>query len=162
VLDYTETPTIQRELLLAKVSILGPEYVEDQLVGGPHHDPRLSQAGDAKFDRESTLAHNFELGGRGSSHPQHDSTSNAATPEQMSAAPAALTPSEALRRKHQHLQSISTLAAQFGAKIVDVSENSAIVEMSAKTSRVDAFLRLLSPFGVLESARSGKGLPLGI
>jgi len=29
VLDYTETRTISRELLLVKVSILGPEYLED-------------------------------------------------------------------------------------------------------------------------------------
>lgn len=40
VLDYTDTKTINRELLLVKVSILGPEYLADQLVGGPSHDPR--------------------------------------------------------------------------------------------------------------------------
>ncbi|KAH8995289.1 hypothetical protein EDB86DRAFT_3077790 [Lactarius hatsudake] len=34
VLDYTETRMISRELLLVKVSILGPEYLEDQLEGG--------------------------------------------------------------------------------------------------------------------------------
>jgi len=38
---------------------------------------------------------------------------------------------------------------------VDGSENSVIVEMAAKTSRVEAFLNLLKPFGVLESARTG-------
>jgi acetolactate synthase-1/3 small subunit len=47
------------------------------------------------------------------------------------------------------------LAAQFGAKLVDVSDNSVIVEMSGKTSRVEAFLSLVKPFGVLESARTG-------
>ena len=31
VLDYTESPLVQRELLLAKVSILGPEYFEEVL-----------------------------------------------------------------------------------------------------------------------------------
>ncbi|KAH9002495.1 hypothetical protein EDB83DRAFT_2533671 [Lactarius deliciosus] len=34
ILDYTETRMISRELLLVKVSILGPEYLEDQLEGG--------------------------------------------------------------------------------------------------------------------------------
>jgi len=67
-----------------------------------------------------------------------------------------LTPSEALRLKHQPLQSISVLSDQFGAKIVDVSENSVIVELTAKTNRVVAFLSLLKPFGILESARTGK------
>jgi acetolactate synthase-1/3 small subunit len=145
VLDYTETPTIQRELLLAKVSILGPEYVEDQLVGGPHHDPRSAPgAVDAHFEREAALASSFERGGAGAGE-------DGGVP-----GPAPLTPSEALRRKHEHLQSLSALAALFGARVVDVSANSVIVEMAAKTSRVDAFLRLLAPFGVLESARSGR------
>jgi acetolactate synthase I/III small subunit len=149
VLDYTDTPTIQRELLLAKVSILGPEYLEDQLASGPHHDPREiargSEFGETKFERESSLAQSFESAG-GHAEPAPASTSSTPLP---------LTPSEALRIKHQHLQSIATLSTQFGARIVDVSENSVIVEMSGKTSRVEAFLNLLSPFGVLESARSG-------
>lgn len=54
------------------------------------------------------------------------------------------------------MAAIRTLADQFGAKIVDVSENSVIVEMSGKTTRVNAFLSLVKPFGVLESARTGE------
>ena len=38
--SVTVMSRIERELLLAKVSILGPEYVEEQLQGGPTHDPR--------------------------------------------------------------------------------------------------------------------------
>ncbi|KAG1839606.1 small subunit of acetolactate synthase-domain-containing protein, partial [Suillus tomentosus] len=70
--------------------------------------------------------------------------------------PPPLTPSEALRLKHQHLQSISVLSDQFGAKIVDVSENSVIVELTAKTNRIVAFLNLVKPFGILKSAQTGK------
>ncbi|KAG5646263.1 hypothetical protein DXG03_003859 [Asterophora parasitica] len=135
VLDYTETRTIARELLLAKVSILGPEYLEDQLAGGPSHDPRVAHEGPSKLDRETVLAHNFEHSAEDHHLP--------------------ITPSQALRSKHQHLQSISTLAGQFGAKIVDVSENSVIVELTAKTTRVEAFLKLVKPFGILEAARTG-------
>ena len=40
VLDYTETRCLERELLLVKVSILGSEYVEEQLAGGPSLAPR--------------------------------------------------------------------------------------------------------------------------
>ncbi len=133
VLDYTETKVISRELLLAKVSILGSEYVEEQLVGGPSHAPRRM---DEKMERETTLAHHFATSG-------------------SDAPPAPLTPSQALRVKHQHLHSISVLAQQFGAKIVDVSEHSVIVELTAKTARVEAFLNLLKPFGILEAARTG-------
>ncbi|KAF7315339.1 ACT domain-containing protein [Mycena indigotica] len=133
VLDYTNTRTISRELLLAKVSILGPEYLEDQLQGGPSHEPRRT-----KLEQEAALVHNIER----SAHLED-------------ATPQPLTPSEALRIKHQHLHSISVLASQFGAKIVDVSENSVIVELTAKTARVEAFLNLIKPFGILESARTG-------
>ncbi|KAK1229161.1 acetolactate synthase, regulatory subunit [Marasmius sp. AFHP31] len=143
VLDYTDTRTITRELLLVKVSILGPEYLEEQLLGGPSHEPRRESSQD-KLEREAQLAHQFE---------------KSAHPEQLDAEahiiPRSLTPSEALRLKHQHLQSINTLASQFGAKIVDVSENSVIVELTAKTTRVEAFLGLVKPFGILESARTG-------
>ncbi|KAL5485053.1 ILV6 [Sanghuangporus weigelae] len=152
VLDYTNTHCISRELLLVKVSILGPDYLEAQLLGGPTHDPRQGAAlaqpapdPDAAledrsliFEQEVAIAENFE----------HSAAAAPATPPPLTAA-------EALRLKHQHLQSINTLAQQFSARIVDVSENSVIVEMSAKTSRVEAFLSLLKPFGIIESARSG-------
>ena len=145
VLDYTETRTIARELLLVKVSILGPEYLEDQLVGGPSHDPRVANESTPsmppKAERERTFAHHFE---------------HSADPDQLSESNTiAITPSEALRLKHLHMQSISVLANQFGAKIVDVSEHSVIVELTAKTSRVEAFLSLVKPFGILEAARTG-------
>lgn len=143
VLDYTETRTIARELLLVKVSILGPEYLEDQLVGGPSHDPRVANEPTASgAERERTLAHHFERG----ADPDQSSESHTTV----------ITPSQALRLKHQHMQSISVLADQFGAKIVDVSEHSIIVELTAKTARVEAFLSLVKPFGILEAARTGK------
>lgn len=161
-LNYTETLLIERELLLAKVSILGPEYLEDQLVGGPSHEPRRNAQGlihdletvstasflDEKLTREMTLAQNFE----------HSQDAPPSTPTETGPNPhgsRTLTPSEALRIKHQHLSHIRNLADQFAARIVDVSENSVIVEMSGKTSRIEAFLKLLKPFGLIESARSG-------
>ncbi|KAG7090849.1 hypothetical protein E1B28_009931 [Marasmius oreades] len=144
VLDYTDTRTITRELLLVKVSILGSEYLEEQLAGGPTHEPRRELSQD-KLERETALAHQFEK----SAHPEQFIS------EAESPSCATLTPSEALRLKHQHLHSINVLASQFGAKIVDVSENSVIVELAAKTSRVEAFLSLVKPFGILESARTG-------
>lgn len=63
--------------------------------------------------------------------------------------------SEALIAKNLHLSAIKTLADQFGGRVVDVAENSCIVELTAKSSRVDSFLSLMRPFGVLEAARSG-------
>jgi len=48
--------------------------------------------------------------------------------------------------------------AQFQAsttRIVDVSDHSVIVEMTGKTARVEAFLALVKPYGIIESARTG-------
>jgi len=168
VLDYTETRTIQRELLLVKVSILGPEYLDDQLAGGPSHEPRASHrahAEQSKLDREMALARQFEESTRPPSSSSVSSESAAAAGGVAEGAGAAkpLTPSEALRLRHQYLQSLHVLANQFGAKIVDVSEHSIIVEMSGKTSRVEAFLSLVKPFGIIESARTGtRSLPFSI
>ncbi|KAF8541390.1 acetolactate synthase small subunit [Trichophaea hybrida] len=123
VLDYSSTPLIQRELLLAKVSILGPEYFEE------------------------LLAHHREITTDG------ESVDIATTERDFH--PSKLAASQALRHKHEHLRAVTDLTHQFGGKISDISDNSCIVELSAKPSRIDAFLKLVSPFGILESARTG-------
>ena len=162
VLDYTDTHCIERELLLAKVSILGPEYVEEQLQGGPTHDPRRIHPStpspsftssltspspsdaESKLEREMALAQSFERGG----HADGPAPAHAHQPPP-------LTPAQALQLRSNNLGAVSGLAAQFGGHIVDVSENSVIVELSGKTKRVEAFLALVKPFGVLEAARTG-------
>lgn len=138
VLDYTDTRCIERELLLVKVSILGPEYIDEQLAGGPSLAPRQPRS--SKMRQETVLAQHFE---------------HSADPAPPPETPAALTPTQTLQLKSQNLQSIIVLSAQFGGKLVDVSENSVIVELAGKSSRMNAFLSLLKPFGILESARTG-------
>lgn len=143
VLDYTRTRTIERELLLAKISILGPEYFMDQLANkGPDILPAsegLEEGSPARIHADATLRAAGEI------HPRVDAESHAPR----------LSPSEALRQKHQHLSGIELIAKQFGGKLVDVSSDAVIVEMTGKTQRVDAFLKLVRPYGILEAARSG-------
>jgi acetolactate synthase I/III small subunit len=69
--------------------------------------------------------------------------------------PRQLPVSQALRHKHEHLEAITHLTHQFGGKVLDISNNNCIVELSAKPTRIDAFLKLIQPFGILESARTG-------
>ncbi|KAK9369268.1 small subunit of acetolactate synthase-domain-containing protein [Lipomyces kononenkoae] len=129
VLDYTNTPIIQRELLLCKVSLLGPEYFEELLA---HHEHGISEAlGDESIGviEEEEIYTSYH--------------------------PSKLAPSEALRHKHEHLDAITKLAHHFGGKVVDISMNNAVVELSAKPDRITAFIQLLQPFGILELARSG-------
>jgi acetolactate synthase-1/3 small subunit len=126
VLDYTDSALVQRELLLAKVSILGPEFFEELL---QHH-------------REITTP---ESQGDHQTHPI----------QQVEYHPRNLPASQALRHKHEHLDAITRLTHQFGGKILDISTNNCIVEVSAKPNRIDSFLKLIGPFGILESTRTG-------
>ena len=43
----------------------------------------------------------------------------------------------------------------FRAKIVNVSRDSLIIEATGDGDKVNAFLKLLEPFGLLEVARTG-------
>ncbi|KAK4141272.1 small subunit of acetolactate synthase-domain-containing protein [Dichotomopilus funicola] len=131
VLDYTASPLVQRELVLAKINILGPEYFEE------------------------LLAHHREI----SADPDNGNGQEISDSSLVEAAkdfhPSKLVASEALRHKHEHLKSITYFTHQFGGKVLDISTNSCIVEVSAKPSRIDSFLKLIAPFGILESARTG-------
>jgi acetolactate synthase-1/3 small subunit len=141
VLDYTNTSVIERELLLCKVSILGPEFAEAQL--NPTRDDDLQH-------REEALVRTFENAG-----DNHGLPSAIAGEELYPSRRRDISPSEALIAKNLHLGAIKTLAEQFGGRVVDVAEDSAIVELTGKSSRVESFLGLVRPFGILEAARSG-------
>jgi len=109
VLDYTAAPLVQRELLLAKISILGPEYFEELLA---HH--REMSAADASRLEEMQARTEEERGRREGEGDYH---------------PARLAASEALRQKQRHLEGITFLTHQFGGKVLDISTNNCIVEM---------------------------------
>lgn len=142
VLDYTQSPLVQRELLLAKVSILGPEYFEEllahhrEMAHMPEIEGELSEA-----DRETYATEAARDSLRRDFHPNN------------------LAVSQALRHKHEHLRAITFLTHQFGGKVLDISTNNCIVEISAKSTRIDSFMKLVAPFGILESARTGKLSP---
>ncbi|ODM22403.1 Acetolactate synthase small subunit, mitochondrial [Aspergillus cristatus] len=132
VLDYTDSALVQRELLLAKVSILGPEFFEELL----QHHREITTPGETLegHKEKKSLA---EMNENKEYHPRH------------------LPPSQALRHKHEHLDAITRLAHQFGGKVLDISTNNCIVEVSAKPNRIDSFMKLIAPFGILESTRTG-------
>lgn len=99
VLDYTAAPLVQRELLLAKISILGPEYFEE------------------------LLQHHREIAAEG------EPSAKDARADDADFHPAKLPLSQALRHKHEHLHAITRLTHQFGGRISDISENNCIVEL---------------------------------
>ena len=109
VLDYTASPLVQRELVLAKINILGPEYFEELLA---HHREMTAdgpEAAEAKSQQEVSDSSLIEA-----AKDFH---------------PSKLVASEALRHKHEHLKSITYFTHQFGGKVLDISTNSCIVEV---------------------------------
>lgn len=130
VLDYTDSALVQRELLLAKINLLGPEFFEELL---EHHREITASVenldGQKEKSEKKTRSSEF--------HPRD------------------LPLSQALRHKHEHLDAITRLTHQFGGKVLDISNNNCIVEVSAKPSRIDSFLKLVGPYGILESTRTG-------
>lgn len=138
VLDYTNTKVIERELMLVKVSILGPEYFEEsQQADSSATPPELIAERETETDKSGPSSVGQAAAQQAQSHM---------TP---------LTPTEALRVKSDNMRSVIAFAEQFRGRVVDVSSTSVIVEMSGKSSRCDAFLKLVRPFGILECARSG-------
>jgi acetolactate synthase-1/3 small subunit len=143
VLDYTQSPLVQRELLLAKISILGPEYFEELL----SHHRDMAQMPDLADENAEDMT-----------DAQRDAMAQEAAQDSLRRDfhPSNLAVSQALRHKHEHLRAITFMTHQFGGKVLDISTNNCIVEVSAKPTRIDSFMKLIGPFGILESARTGQ------
>ena len=154
VLDYTNAPLVQRELLLAKISILGPEYFEELLAH--HREMTDSEAASYKGMALDTQDLGDESAQIDELRAREEAARRAHEALQRDFHPSRLAASQALRHKHEHLEAITHLAHEFGGKVLDISNNNCIVELSAKPTRIDAFLKLIQPFGILESARTGQ------
>lgn len=153
VLDYTAAPLVQRELLLAKISTLGPEYFEELLA---HHREMTDHDAPSAVQAPPSDLTPDQLADWHDNHPEQSQHPNLIQQQEEPYHPRNLSPSEALRQKHQHLETITYLTHQFGGKVLDISTTNCIVELSAKPSRIDSFMKLIAPFGILESARTGK------
>ena len=57
--------------------------------------------------------------------------------------------------KPEQRQGIMSVADVFRAKVVDVSRESLIIEMTGNRSKLDAFISLISDYEILELARTG-------
>ncbi|KAJ3344328.1 hypothetical protein HDU93_000118 [Gonapodya sp. JEL0774] len=113
VLDYTNTRTVERELLLVKVSTVPGHHVEEL----------------TEDEQEAAEVHGI-----------------------LNVASSGVSP---LLATSLHRSSLRELSDLFRARIVDVTNESVIIEMCAKSERVDAFLKVLKPYGIIEASRSG-------
>jgi acetolactate synthase-1/3 small subunit len=51
--------------------------------------------------------------------------------------------------------SVRDIGALFGAEVVDVGSRHIVFQLTSWSRRIDAFVRTLEPYGVIEVARSG-------
>ncbi|KAJ2797469.1 acetolactate synthase, regulatory subunit [Coemansia guatemalensis] len=133
VVDLSDAKVVEREILLIKVSTLGAEY---PACIGNSCTPREPLSPSTVHRRERSLAHG-----------------------QLAEAEADIdisTPYTQVVESSKRLSYIRNLASMFGARIVDVGAECCIVELCAKSERVDAFMKIVAPFGILEAARSGR------
>ena len=60
-----------------------------------------------------------------------------------------------IRNKAEIRQDIMTAVEIFRSKIVDYSPTALVCELTGETSKIDAFIQLLKPFGIMEMCRTG-------
>lgn len=117
VLDYTVAPLVQRELLLAKISLLGPEHFEEVL----SHHREMTAEDMSKFDQVRAISEEQQEAAEVVAQ-QMEETRGDYHPSRLAA-------SQALRHKHEHLEAITHLTHQFGGKVLDISTNNCVVEV---------------------------------
>jgi len=66
-----------------------------------------------------------------------------------------IAPYDKLMQAHFHRQAVLDVAKMFGANVNDIGSDSIILEFVSWSKRVDAMVRMLEPFGIIEAARSG-------
>ncbi|KAJ1965693.1 acetolactate synthase, regulatory subunit [Dipsacomyces acuminosporus] len=136
VVDLSDAKAVEREILLIKLSTLGPDHTVSNTNACTPRQP-LSPDTVHRREREVIQGRNGEdeedvdLGYINAPHVQVVESS-------------------------KRLGYIRNLANMFGAKIVDVGAECCIVELCAKSERIDAFMKITAPFGILEAARSGR------
>ena len=60
-----------------------------------------------------------------------------------------------VRNKADVRQDIMTAVEIFRSKIVDYSTSSLTIELTGETSKIDAFIELVKPYGIMEMCRTG-------
>lgn len=62
---------------------------------------------------------------------------------------------EVLLASQSHRAAVRDIGDLFGAEVVDVGSSHVVFQLTSWSRRIDAFIRMLEPFGVIEVARSG-------
>ena len=61
-----------------------------------------------------------------------------------------------VRAKPEQRVEVSYLVEMFRARVVDISPESLMIEISGREQKIDSFIDLMRPYGILELARTGR------
>jgi acetolactate synthase-1/3 small subunit len=61
-----------------------------------------------------------------------------------------------VRAAPPHRMEITLLVEMFRARVVDVSASDLMIEISGQERKIEAFIELMRPYGILELARTGR------
>ncbi len=61
-----------------------------------------------------------------------------------------------VRANPQQRVEISLLVEMFRGRVVDIGQDSLMIEISGQESKIEAFIELMRPYGILELARTGR------
>jgi acetolactate synthase-1/3 small subunit len=61
-----------------------------------------------------------------------------------------------VRAKPDQRVEVSYLVEMFRARVVDISPDSLMIEISGREQKIDSFIDLMRPYGILELARTGR------
>ncbi|KAJ2518126.1 acetolactate synthase, regulatory subunit [Coemansia sp. RSA 2049] len=144
VASKTEVPGLSRMTLVLKGPAIVMEQAKKQLEDLVPIWAVLDYSRTRIIERESLLVKVSIL-----RQPSDGATAPADSEEDAPLSDAAFVDSQ------ERLHSLKQLADLFKGQILDVAHNTAVVSLNAKSDRIDAFLKLVRPFGILEAVRSG-------
>ncbi len=61
-----------------------------------------------------------------------------------------------VKAKPEQRVEVSYLVEMFRARVVDISPESLMIEISGREQKIDSFIDLMRPYGILELARTGR------
>lgn len=137
VLDYTWSKVVERELLLVKVSGMPLDYTGTATASSSSAATALASSSSSAASRrqESMEEDSVEVEGFEVVEPS--------------------TTISPLLAAGIHRDAITQLAKLFRARVVDITYDDMVIELCSRPDKVDAFLKLLKPYGIVEMTRSG-------
>lgn len=163
VIDYTEMEIVARDLVLLKVSTIGraelrQKYTREMSLRLPHKKAEdiLDDGADEEHDKLRRSAYAVH---EGDALPL---TEGESCDEGLRDRPTVVRQDslssmtdEQLLEAHARRAAVTELGKLYGGETVDVGREHVTIQLVSWPRRVDAFIRMLQPFGIIECARTG-------